>query len=84
MNKRMKKKHDIKRRSMLKIRVKVQKTNHPVTVTNNISISQLLMYYHYWRMGHPNLKPLVCFRKNRCKYIKTVQKINHYPYTRKV
>ena len=84
MNKRMKKKHDITRQSMLKIRVKVQKTNHPVTVTNNISISQLLMYYHYWLMGHPNLKPLVCFRKNRCKYIKSVPKINHYPYTRKV
>lgn len=84
MNKRMKKKHDIKRRSMLKIRVKVQKTNHPVTVTNNISMSQLLMYYHYWFMGHPNLKPLVCFRKNRCKYIKMVPKINHCPYTRKV
>ena len=84
MNKRMKKKHNITRRSMLKIRVKVQKTNHPVTVTNNISISQLLMYYHYWLMGHPNLKPLVCFRKNRYKYIKSVPKINHYPYTRKV
>lgn len=84
MNKRMKKKHNIKRRSMLKIRVKVQKTNHPVTVTNNISMSQLLMYYHYWLIGHPNLKPLVCFRKNRCKYIKSVPKINHYPYTRKV
>ena len=80
----MKKKHDITRRSMLKIRVKVQKTNHPVTVTNNISISQLLMYYHYWLMGHPNLKPLVCFRKNRCKYIKSVPTINHCPYTRKV
>ena len=84
MNKRMKKKHNITRLSILKIRVKVQKTNHPVTVTNNISISQLLMYYHYWLMGHPNLKPLVCFRKNRCKYIKSVPKINHYPYTIKV
>lgn len=84
MNKRMKKKHDIKRQSMLKIRVKVQKTNHPVTVTNNLSMSQLLMYYHYWLMGHPNLKPLVCFRKNRCKYIKSVPKINHCSYTRKV
>ena len=84
MNKRQIKKHNIKRRSMLKIRVKVQKTNHPVTVTNNISISQLLMYYHYWLMGHPNLKPLVCFRKNRCKYIKSVPKINHCPYIRKV
>lgn len=84
MNKRQTKKHNITRQSMLKIRVKVQKTNHPVTVTNNISISQLLMYYHYWLMGHPNLKPLVCFRKNRCKYIKSVPKINHYPYTRKV
>lgn len=84
MNKRMKKKHNIKRRSMLKIRVKVQKTNHPVTVTNNISISQLLMYYHYWLMGHPNLKPLVCFRKNRCNVLTSVPKINHYPYTRKV
>ena len=84
MNKRQTKKHNIKRRSMLKIRVKVQKTNHPVTVTNNISISQLLMYYHYWLMGHPNLKPLVCFRKNRCKHIKSVPKINHCPYTRKV
>lgn len=84
MNKRMKKKHNIKRQSIFKIQVKVQKTNHPVTVTNNISISQLLMYYHYWFMGHPNVKPLVCFRKNRCKYIKSVPKINHCPYTRKV
>ena len=84
MNKRQTKKHNIKRRSMLKIRVKVQKTNHPVTVTNNISISQLLKKKKKWLMGHPNLKPLVCFRKNRYKYIKSVPKINHYPYTRKV
>ena len=44
MNKRMKKKHDIIRhRRVGRIRVKVQKTNHPVTVTNNLSMAQLLI-----------------------------------------
>lgn len=84
MNKRMKKKHDVTRLAMFKIRVKVQKTNHPITVISKLSMRDLLTCYHYWYMGHPNVKPLVCFRKNRCKYIKWIPKINYYPYTRKV
>lgn len=52
MNKRMKKKHDIIRRRVGRIRVKVQKTNHLITLYRNVTMMNWICYgdiYHVRR-----------------------------------
>lgn len=88
MNKRMKKKHDITRLAMFKIRVKVQKTNHPITVTRDVKLLGSIWKNNCWYHSGKMLRvtdSVKLYRKPRYKYIKQrLPEIKHYPYKRKI
>ena len=51
MNKRMKKKHNIRRHHVGRIRVKVQKTNRLITLRSNVTMMDWIRYYSIYLLG---------------------------------